>query len=128
MLQYKTIATLVVFAAVTVGCRDTMSPPTHVMPAPAFLTTGGTGIALDQQDDLGNPLTGFTGSVTIAIGHNGGVLLPGTLSGTEPVAVVNGVATYSDLSIDQVGNGYTLVVTAAGTNGATSAPFNIGVN
>ena len=80
------------------------------------------------EDDLGNPLTGFTGSVTIAIGHNGGVLLPGTLSGTEPVAVVNGVATYSDLSIDQVGNGYTLVVTAAGTNGATSAPFNIGVN
>jgi hypothetical protein len=41
---------------------------------------------------------------------------------------VNGVATFADLSIDQLGNGYTLVVTAGGTSGAESAPFDIGVN
>jgi len=65
--------------------------------------------------------------VTIAIGHNGGTLLPGTLSGTKTVTAVNGVATFSNLSIDQLGNGYTLVVSAANVSGAESAPFNIGV-
>jgi len=78
-------------------------------------------------DDLGNPVTSFTGSVTIAIGHNGGMLVPGTLSGTKTVTAANGVATFSDLSIDQLGNGYTLVVTGPGVTGAESAPFNIGM-
>jgi hypothetical protein len=76
-------------------------------------------------DELGNPVTTYNGAVTIAIGHNGGLLAPGTLSGTKTVNAVNGVATFSDLSIDQAGNGYTLVVTAAGVAPAESAPFNI---
>ncbi len=78
-------------------------------------------------DDQGNTIAGYTGPVTIAIGHNGGLLLHGTLSGTKTVNAVNGVATFSDLSIDQLGNGYTLVVSGAGVTGAESAPFNIGV-
>ena len=77
-------------------------------------------------DASGNAVMSFTGTVTIAIGHNGGTLTAGTLSGTLTVAAVNGVATFSDLSIDQLGNGYTLVVTAGGVSGAESAPFNIG--
>jgi hypothetical protein len=78
-------------------------------------------------DDVGNLLTSFNGPVTIAIGHNGGTLLPGTLSGTKTVTAVNGVARFTDLSIDQPGNGYTLVVSAASVTGAESAPFNVGV-
>jgi hypothetical protein len=77
-------------------------------------------------DEGGNPVTSFTGPVTIAIGHNGGMLMHGTLSGTKTVTAVNGVATFSDLSIDQFGNGYTLVVSASAVAGAESAPFNIG--
>ena len=77
-------------------------------------------------DALGNPATSFNGPVTIAIGHNGGLLLPGTLSGTKTVNAVNGVATFADLSIDQPGNGYTLVVSGSGLTGAESAAFNIG--
>jgi hypothetical protein len=42
------------------------------------------------------------------------------------VTAVNGVAVFSDLSIDQPGNGYTLVVTAPNVFGVESAPFNIG--
>jgi hypothetical protein len=75
----------------------------------------------------GNTVTTFTGSVTIAIGHNGGTLMQGTLSGTKTMAVVNGVATFADLSIEQPGNGYTLVVNAAGAAGSESAPFTIGL-
>ncbi len=77
-------------------------------------------------DAAGNVATGFSGTVTIAIGHNGGMLLPGTLAGTKTVTAVNGVATFGNLSIDQLGNGYTLVVTSGGVTGAESAPFNIG--
>ncbi len=79
-------------------------------------------------DAGGNPLTSFNGAVTIAIGHNGSVnpLMAGTLSGTTTVTAVNGVATFSNLSIDQLGNGYTLVVSAAGVTGADSRIFNIG--
>ena len=83
-------------------------------------------VQVTVQDDLGNTVSGFTGSVTIAIGRNGGLVLPGTLSGTKTVQVVNGVATFSDLSIDQAGNGYTLVATAPGLTSGESTPFNIG--
>src|SRR6185437_13895068 len=49
----------------------------------------------------------------------------GTLSGTATVAAVNGVATFSGLSIDQVGSGYTLAATSAGLIGAASAAFDV---
>jgi hypothetical protein len=83
-------------------------------------------VRVNVLDGAGNLVLGFTGTVTIAIGHNGGTVMPGTLSGTKTVTAVNGVATFADLSIDQLGNGYTLVVTAGGVTGAESAPFNIG--
>jgi hypothetical protein len=84
-------------------------------------------VEVELVDDVGNVLTGFNGPVTIAIGHNGGTLMPGTLSGTKTVTAVNGVADFSDLSISQLGNGYTLVVSAASATGAESAAFNIGL-
>jgi hypothetical protein len=88
-------------------------------------TTIRPAVQVAAADDLGNTVTTFTGSVTIAIGRNGGLLLPGMLSGTKTVTLVNGVATFADLSIDQLGNGYTLRATASGLTGAESASFNI---
>lgn len=76
-------------------------------------------------DDQGNVVTSFSGVVTIAIGRNGGLVFAGTLSGTRSVDAVNGIATFPDLSIDQVGTGYTLRVTAAGLTGAESQSFAI---
>jgi hypothetical protein len=78
-------------------------------------------------DAQGNPAISFAGLVTIAIGRNGGLLMPGTLSGTRSVHAVNGVATFADLSIDQIGNGYTLRVTASGLTDAESRSFNVGM-
>src|SRR6266550_2163971 len=49
----------------------------------------------------------------------------GTLSGTTSVNAVNGVATFSTLSINNAGNGYTLTASASGLTGATSTAFNI---
>jgi hypothetical protein len=108
-----------------------LNPPLHLAFAVQPSTTPPLlpitpAVQVTALDALGNVVPTFTGSVTIAIGKNGGMLFPGTLSGTRTVAAVNGVATFSDLSIDQLGNGYTLTVTASGVTSTESAPFNIG--
>jgi len=85
-------------------------------------------VQVTAYDAVGNQATNFVGSVLVTIGHNGGLLFQGTLSGGGPVAAVSGVATFSNLSIDAAGNGYTLIATiVAGSVSKESAPFNIAV-
>jgi hypothetical protein len=102
----------------------------------SFNTTGGqSGVAwkyqptVALQDAYGNgPVTNFAQNVTLAIENNPS---SGTLSGTTTVAVnINtGVATFSGLSINNVGYGYTLTATGntLDTSPGTviSALFNI---
>jgi hypothetical protein len=95
--------------------------PTNTLPLFAIRPP----VKVTAVDAEGNSVPSFTGYVTIAIGKNGGLLGPGTLSGTKTVAAVNGSATFSDLSIDRPGTGYTLVVTSPGLTGAESAAFNV---
>ncbi|HYS60349.1 MAG TPA: hypothetical protein VEM27_07155, partial [Gemmatimonadales bacterium] len=85
-------------------------------------TLGSPYIQLRAEDTGGNLVTSFTGLVTVAIAANPG---GGTLSGATTVAAVGGLATFSDLSIDKVGTGYTLSFSADGLLGVTSATFNI---
>src|SRR5205823_1853691 len=59
-------------------------------------------------------------NITVAIGTNPS---SGALTGTLTHAAVSGVATFSGLSIDKAGTGYTLTATGAGST--TSAAFNI---
>ena len=74
------------------------------------------------EDSNGNVVTTDNSNVTLTIGTNPS---GGTLSGTLTVAAVNGVATFSDLSINQAGTGYTLVASDGSLTGATSSSFNI---
>src|SRR3989442_4841609 len=60
--------------------------------------------------------------VRVVLGSNPG---GSTLSGTTTVAAVNGVASFSPLTLDKTGTGYALTATAAGLNPATSGDFNI---
>ncbi len=79
-------------------------------------------VLVTAYNELGAVDTDFSGDVAIAIGTNPS---NGTLSGTRTVTANAGVAAFSDLSIDAVGDGYTL---AASTNEylpATSNAFNI---
>src|SRR5207247_2344767 len=110
------------------------SPPPPLPPPPAthvaFTTQPQTTqaaqtmpvVRVSALDDAGNVVTGFTGSITVAIGGNAG---GGTLAGTTSGNAVSGVATFSTLSINNAGNGYTLTASASGLTGATSASFNI---
>jgi hypothetical protein len=79
-------------------------------------------VTVEIQDQHGARLTGATNSVTLAIGTNPG---SGTLGGTKTQAAVNGLATFSGLSIDNAGSGYTLTASSTGLTGATSSSFNI---
>ena len=76
-------------------------------------------------DSAGNVVASFTGSVKVAIGNNGGVLGDGRLTGTTDVAAVNGIATFANLRIDQIGTGYTLTATASLLAADTSDAFDI---
>jgi hypothetical protein len=60
--------------------------------------------------------------VTLSVGVNPA---DGTLSGSLTVTVTNGVATFSDLAIDQPGSGYILHATTGGLAEIDSNPFNI---
>ena len=96
--------------------------PTNTLP----LVTITPAIEVTALDAQGNPVTGFAGPITIAIGHDASLLGNARLSGTLTVNAVDGVAHFSDLSIDQIGIGYTLRATASGLTSGESAAFNIG--
>ena len=85
-------------------------------------------VQVTAYDAFGNQATNFTGSILVAIGHNGGLLVPGTLSGNGAAPAVSGVATFANLSIDVIGNGYTLTAAFAGGAVVVESPsFNITV-
>ncbi len=70
--------------------------------------------------------TNFVGNVQAAITTGTGTA-GATLSGTMTVAAVAGVATFTDLSIDLAGTGYTLTFTSGALTLAVSNPFDITV-
>jgi hypothetical protein len=74
-------------------------------------------------DQYGNVETDDTSdTVTLSLDTNPS---GGTLSGTLTVAVVNGIATFSDLALDLAGDGYTLHALTVGLADADSAAFRI---
>ncbi|MDH5198273.1 MAG: Ig-like domain repeat protein, partial [Gemmatimonadota bacterium] len=96
----------------------TRSPPSSVVASGTIAPP----VLVAVKDAYGNTVTGSTASITVGIGTNpaGGVL-----SGTTMGNAVAGVATFSTLSIDKEGTGYTLTATSAPLTGATSTPFDI---
>jgi hypothetical protein len=81
-------------------------------------------VSVEVVDAFGNVETGDNSdTITLSLGTNPS---GGTLSGTLTVAVVNGVATFGDLSIDLAGTGYTLHASIGGGLPDTdSNPFNV---
>ncbi len=113
-----------------VACKEAAGPaavptqlsflggPTNAI-AGAALTPGVRVAILDAQ---GNTVTTATTSVTLAIGTNSA---GGSLSGTVTESALDGVATFSNLSINKADTGYTLSASSAGVSGATSTAFSV---
>jgi hypothetical protein len=89
----------------------------------AGATIGGVnGVQLQVQDPYGNLVSNSSATIGIAIGTNPS---SGVLSGTQSLNASGGIATFSNLSINKAGNGYTLTVSSSGLTSATSNAFNI---
>jgi hypothetical protein len=73
------------------------------------------------EDDQGQVLESFDGSVTIALADNPA---GATLGGTLTVTASAGVAVFSGLTLSQAGTGYTLKISADGAS-AKTAPFYV---
>jgi len=108
---------------ITVGPAPTTK---LVFTAPPSNTAAGaaiTGLQVAVQNASGQIVTTDNSTqVTIAIGANPS---SGTLSGTATATVANGVATFSGLSINKTGIGYTLTATATNLAAANSGVFNV---
>jgi hypothetical protein len=114
---------------VTVSATATSSTTgNHVVVTQSPGTTQTAGATVVQpliaevRDPSDEVITNFNGNVTIALGSNPG---GATLSGTTTVAAQNGVATFSNFSLNKAGAGYTLVVSTPGATNATSAAFSV---
>jgi hypothetical protein len=73
------------------------------------------------RDASGNLLKG-TNSVTVALSKNPAAA---TFTGTRTLLPVNGIARFTDLSLDKPAQGYTIVATSTGATSATSLPINV---
>ena len=81
-------------------------------------------ITVEIQDATGTLVSSATDNVTVTFGTDPSAG-SATLGGTLTVAAVGGIATFSDLDIDTVNNGYTLSFSSGSLTGATSNTFNI---
>jgi hypothetical protein len=75
-------------------------------------------VAIEDED--GHVVTSSSASVSLSLRPTGP-----TLGGTTTVAAVNGVATFSDLTITKAGTGYTLIATSGSLAPDTSNAFSI---
>jgi hypothetical protein len=89
-------------------------------------TTSGAAITpavrVTVQDALGNTVTTASIPVTVSLASNPS---GASLGGTRTVNAVNGVATFSNLTVDRAGTGYSLGASASGLTGATSSTFDV---
>jgi hypothetical protein len=78
-------------------------------------------VTVQVLDQFGNIVTNSSASVTLAIANNPG---SGTLSGGSSTAS-SGLATFSALSINNSGVGYTLTASSSGLASVTTSAFNV---
>ncbi len=79
-------------------------------------------VQVEVLDAAGNRVPGSNASVTMALGATPG---GGTLGGTLTANAVNGVATFSNLTINHAASGYTLIASATNLTAATSTAFDV---
>jgi alpha-tubulin suppressor-like RCC1 family protein len=121
--QYAIRATTVLGIATSAAFDITIGPATRlgfvafqpVAPIGATLSP----VVVAVQDIGGNTIVGASPAITLALAANS---FGGTLGGTTTTAAVNGVATFSDLSIGKPGAGYTLVATTPALTGSFNSP------
>jgi len=94
---------------------------TQQPPASVVVNTG-FGLQPSVEDAYGNVVTSASNTVKVAIAKNPtGAKLGGMLS----VKASKGVATFSGLTLNKVGTGYTLALSSSGLTGAITSPIAV---
>ncbi|MBE2271659.1 MAG: ExeM/NucH family extracellular endonuclease [Anaerolinea sp.] len=91
-------------------------PPTSVVQNAPFT------VAVELRDPFGFPVLSNGVPITLALNTNPG---GSTLGGTLTVNTVNGVATFSDLTLNNLGTGYDLIATSPDITDRVSNAFNV---
>ncbi len=133
-LAIDTTGTFKLLATSTPALTSTMSTSITVNPATASQLVWAAepptsvvhnfpfGAALALEDQYGNLETGSNESVSVALDNNPNLA---SLGGDTTVNLVNGVASFINLSITEVGNGYTLQGTAGNLTSAASTGIDV---
>jgi hypothetical protein len=115
-LTGSTTSALTVTPAAATQLVITQEPPSSVA------LNAGFGLIVVIEDAYGNVVTSANNTVNLALANNPtGAKLGGTLS----VKAKNGVATFSGLTLNKRGSGYTLKVSSTGLTGATTTVINV---
>lgn len=129
MMPYRrTLASLATLSFALLGC-DSTSPRAAtllsftVQPPSAVVSTQSLG-------DVHVTLLNALGQVATATGYQVSISLSASdtaahLAGTTSVSAVDGVATFSDLSVARAGSGFRLVARVTGLDSAMSQPFTV---
>jgi Chitobiase/beta-hexosaminidase C-terminal domain len=109
---------------ITASASGAGAPPAKLafLQQPSNALTGATispAVQVAVEDSSGKVVTSATDPITLTL--KGGTSLAGTLT----AAPRNGVATFSNLSVNAAGAGYTLSASSPGLSSATSASFTI---
>jgi streptogramin lyase len=94
----------------------TQQPPSTVGVNSTF------GMQASIEDVYGNVVTSASGPVSVAFASNP---TGATLGGTLTMTASGGVASFTNLTINKIGSGYTLLVSSSGLSSATSNPINV---
>ena len=97
----------------------TQQPPATVQVNKSFT------LKASIEDQYGNVVTTASGTVSVAFANNP---TGATLGGTTSVTASQGVASFTNLTINKIGDGYTLQVSSSGLTSATSNPINVTQN
>jgi hypothetical protein len=126
------ISSLLISGTYTVssGSASPWLPPVNsalvFLTAPVNATSGlviTPALQVALEDPLGNVYTDFTGQVKLALAANAtSAVLSGILSATA----VNGVATFSNITVTLPGSGYQLAASNPQTRSGISASFTVG--
>jgi hypothetical protein len=105
----------------------TLRPPTHLafvaQPSNTLLNTAiSPAVQVALEDSTNAVVTTATGAVSLLLYSNPGET---SLGGTTTQSAVNGIATFPDLTLSQLGTGYSLQAQSGSLVPATSSAFNI---
>jgi virginiamycin B lyase len=94
----------------------TQQPPSSVSAGKAF------GLVAAIEDQYGNIVTTANNAVSVSIATNPG---GATLGGTTTVSAIDGIVTFSNLTLNKKAKGYTLRLSTAGLSSATTSPITV---